>query len=124
MARDFKKIKAWHLSHKLVILLYRITKDFPREELFGLTSQIRRAAVSVPSNIVEGANKKSKKEYLKYLYNAKASLKEVEYQIFLSKELGYIEEKEAKALDVLYNETICTLFGLIESVEDEVQKGI
>ncbi len=124
MARDYKKIKAWQLSHKLVLLIYKLTKGFPKEEMYGLTSQLRRAGVSVASNIVEGANKKSKKEYFKFLYDAKASLREVEYQTALSNELGFIEEKDFKEFSSLYTETISALYGLIKSVEDEVKKGI
>lgn len=124
MARDYKKIKAWQLSHKLVLLIYKLTKGFPKEEMYGLTSQLRRAGVSVASNIVEGANKKSKKEYFKFLYDAKASLREVEYQMALSNELGFIEEKDFKEFSSLYTETISALYGLIKSVEDEVKKGI
>ena len=84
MPRDFRKIKAWELADALVISIYAITKSFPKEELYGLCSQIRRSAVSVPSNIAEGAGRNHKKEYLNFLYIAKGSLAELDYLCCLS----------------------------------------
>lgn len=64
MARDFTKIKAWQLADDLAVVVYKVTRQFPREEIYGLTSQLRRAASSVPANIAEGANRASKKDYV------------------------------------------------------------
>ena len=79
--RDHKKLRAFELADEVAVLVYRITAGFPREELYGLTSQMRRAAVSVPSNIVEGCTRDSQKDYLRFLYIAFGSLKELHYQI-------------------------------------------
>jgi four helix bundle protein len=118
--RDYKKIVAFQLADELVISVYRVTKNFPKDELFGLTSQFRRAAVSVPANIVEGSRRCSKKDYLHFLYIAQASLSETEYYINLSKKLGYIDEKEFSKLLNKSNETFSKMFGLIEAVRKEI----
>jgi len=83
MLEGVSKIKAWELGHDLVLEVYRVTRCFPRDELFGLTSQLRRAAISVPANIVEGSQRHYLKEYLQFLYISRSSLAEVEYFIFL-----------------------------------------
>ena len=79
MSRDFTKIRAWQLSDDLTVEVYKTTKNFPREEVYGLSSQLRRAASSVPANIAEGANRSSKKEYLQFLSVASGSLAEARY---------------------------------------------
>ncbi len=92
--RDHTKLRAFELADELVILIYVLTKNFPKEEIYGLTSQIRRAAVSVPTNIVEGCARSSKAEYRRFLEMAFASLRELSYQFGLSIRLGYINEHE------------------------------
>lgn len=91
----YRKLRVWQESHKLVLLIYKESKNFPKDELFGLTSQLRRAAVSVPANIVEGFARASRKEFIQFLYIATGSLAEVEYYIELLKDLGYINEMAA-----------------------------
>ena len=86
-----KKLDVWLLGIDLVEQVYQITKDFPKEELYSLTVQIRRAAVSVPSNIAEGAARKNKKEYVQFLYIALGSLSELETQIIISQKLKYLD---------------------------------
>ena len=83
--RDPHKLKAFELADKLALQIYQETRPFPKEELFGLVSQMRRAAVSVPSNIAEGCGRSSEKEYLHFLSIAYGSLKELEYQISLAR---------------------------------------
>ena len=92
--RDHTKLRAFELADDLAVLIYRITVKFPKEEIYGLTSQMRRAAVSVPSNIVEGCARSSQIEYSRFLEIALASLKELSYQFSLSIRLGYINEQE------------------------------
>lgn len=123
MLEGVRKIKAWQLADRLVIEAYRVTKSFPREEIYGLTSQMRRCAVSVPANIVEGSLRKNLKEYAQFLYISMGSLGELEYYLHLANELGYLSEEQYKTLNPLREETGKTLFGLIRWVEEQINKG-
>lgn len=118
--RDYKKIIAYQLADELAIAVYSTTKHFPKDELYGITSQMRRAAVSIPANIVEGARRASKKEYLQFLHIAQASLSEVEYYIHLAHELKYIDDNEYNKTNDLCSRTFSKLYGLIESVRKEI----
>jgi len=82
--RDYTKIEAWRLADDLTVAVYERTRSFPREEIYGLTSLLRRAAYSVPANIVEGSSRESKKDYLHFLYIARGSLSETQYFIVTS----------------------------------------
>jgi len=94
MARDHTKIVAWQRAHELTLQLYLLTQAFPKTEVFGLISQIRRAAYSVASNIVEGSARDSKRDYLHFLNIAEASVRETEYFLLLARDLGYISEDQ------------------------------
>ena len=118
--RDYKKIEAWKLADDLAVRVYEITRGFPKEELYGLTSQLRRAAVSVPANIAEGSARGSKKDYLHFLYIARASLTEVQYLLHLAGRLGYAVNGEGS--DSQVRRTFACLHGLIRSVEGEASK--
>ncbi|MFC1682689.1 four helix bundle protein [Candidatus Zixiibacteriota bacterium] len=97
-----KNLEVWHLGISLVLDIYQITNLFPKRELYGLTAQLRRCAVSVPSNIAEGAARKSRKEYIHSLYISLGSLSELETQILISYKLGYIKNLELmKKIEVL-----------------------
>jgi four helix bundle protein len=98
MLKNFKELKVWQKAYRLCLEIYKITKDFPKEERYGLTSQIRRAAVSVPSNIAEGYGRKNKGEYIQALYIAYGSNCELETQVMLSGDLGYIEDRSLERL--------------------------
>lgn len=91
--RDHTKLRAFELADEVIILIYQTTKAFPRNEMCGLISQMRRAAVSVPSNIVEGCARKSHSEYIRFLEIAFGSLQELHYQFTLTKRLGYTDDK-------------------------------
>ena len=119
--RDYKKIKAFQLADALVVEVYRQTKLFPKEEQYGLTSQLRRAALSVPTNIVEGASRQYKKEYLHFLHISRGSIAETEYLLHLAHRLNILTEKDFEEIDKLRQETAMTLFGLIKSVEKETK---
>ena len=93
--RDHRKLKAFEMADELAILIYSITNGFPKTERYGLTSQMRRAAVSVPSNIVEGCARESQAEYLRFLEIAFGSLRELDYQYSLAKRLGYTRNEGA-----------------------------
>ena len=96
--RDHKKLRAFELADALVLNVYRATRGFPDDEKFGLTSQLRRAAISIASNIVEGAARSSRPEYVRFLEIAYGSAKEVEYQISIAERLGYGQSDTIRAL--------------------------
>jgi four helix bundle protein len=102
---------------ELVKEVYQVTKPFPKEEIFGLTSQVRRAAVSIPSNIAEGHARLSRKEFQHYLGNARGSLAELQTQIILGKELGFLSEKEMEAILDKATEVGRLLNGLLSSLK-------
>lgn len=89
--RPHYKLEAWKLSRALVLEVYKLTRTFPRDEMFVLTSQIRRAAVSIPSNIAEGAARTGTKEFAQFLNIARGSLSELETQLLIAADLGYIK---------------------------------
>ena len=95
---DYKKLKIWEKSVELAIELYRITSTFPKDEIYGMTSQIRRAGVSIPSNIAEGSKRSTKKDFKSFLVIAHGSGAELETQLFISKEIGYLKEVDYKQL--------------------------
>ncbi len=99
MFKPHKRLKAWQLGMDIVEDIYRITNRFPSEEKFGLTSQMRRCAVSIPCNIAEGAARNSKKEFINFLYISLGSLSELDTQMELSKRLKLIDDKTWKNLD-------------------------
>lgn len=114
--RDHKKLRAFELADELAVAVYRVTQRFPREEQFGLTSQMRRAAVSVASNIVEGCARHSERDYLHFLDMAFASSHELEYQVSLAHRLGYLDEDDHSSLATACEETSKVLNGLIRSL--------
>lgn len=117
--RDYKKIKAYQLADDLVLAIYGATKAFPKEELYGLTSQVRRAAISTAANIAEGSSRQHHKDYLHFLYMARGSAAEVDYLLSVAFRLSYFETKIFEKLDALVKEVGRTLFGLIKAVGKE-----
>ena len=117
MLKNYKELKVWQRSYQLCLEIYKITKRFPNEEKYGLTSQIRRAAVSVPSNISEGYGRKTTPEYIRFLYIAYGSNCEMETQILLSGDLGYIETDKLENLQERMGEVERMLKALIKSIE-------
>ena len=117
--RDYTKIQAWQLADDLTVAVYEATQSFPAEERYGLTSQIRRAAYSVPSNISEGSARESLKDYLHFLHIARASLSETQYFLHLSKRLGYLSAEHHAVLASQTKDTFRRLHGLIAAVAKE-----
>ncbi|MEO8254172.1 MAG: four helix bundle protein [Flavobacterium sp.] len=97
--RDFRKYTVWYESHLFTLNVYQATKSFPKEELFGLTSQLRRAVSSIPTNFAEGCGSNSEKEFARYLNIAIASSSEVEYLLLLTKDLQFLTLETHKALE-------------------------
>ena len=114
--RDHTKLRAFQLADQVALAIYKETRSFPREEIFGLTSQLRRAAVSIASNIVEGAARFSEAEYLHFLDTAYGSAREVEYQVSLAFRLGLLPEQSHRELAALTVETSKVLSGLLRSL--------
>ena len=116
MPRTHKDLDVWKNSISFVTSIYRVTKFFPKEELYGLVSQIRRASVSISSNIAEGAVRKGKKEFIQFLYIALSSAAEVETQLIISKNLDYINVTEYEKLITELNSISRMIQGLIKSI--------
>lgn len=112
----FEDFRVWQLSHKLALEIYRITKFFPKEELYGLISQLRRAASSVPANIVEGYYRNTTKELVRFIFNARGSAGEVTYFLILAKDLGYLNIDSYKSLREEYESLIRQLNALIKGL--------
>ncbi|HZW09771.1 MAG TPA: four helix bundle protein [Phycisphaerales bacterium] len=116
MSRDHRKLKAFVLADDLAIRVYEATRGFPREEQFGITSQMRRAAYSAPSNIVEGCGRHSTRDFLRFLDSALGSLRELGYFISLAHRLGYLDAEQARALSEAQDEAARVLAGVISSL--------
>jgi four helix bundle protein len=114
--RDHTKLRAFILADELASTIYKITVKFPKEETFGLTSQMRRCSVSVPSNIVDGSARESQTEYLRFLEIAFSSLRELHYQFGLALRLGYIPDNEFGTTELQLTETGKVLAALIRSL--------
>lgn len=118
--RDYKKLIVWQRAHQLVLSVYRVTRDFPREERFNLTSQIRRAATSIPTNIAEGCGKFTQRDFAKFLQDAFGSVQEVEYLTFLSFELAYFKKETYSRVDKDVNEIKAMLIKLLQKIRNEL----
>ena len=115
---DYKKLKVWEDAHQFTIDIYNITKTFPNNEQYGLTSQIRRSSSSIPTNIVEGSGQLTRSNYIRFLGMAQGSAYETEYQLLLAKDLGYLKLEEYNLLNKKIKDIIYMLFGLIKSLKN------
>ncbi len=115
--RDHQKLEVWQRAMTLAEECYRTTRGFPKEEMFGLTSQIRRAAVSIPANIAEGQGRYYTKEFLKHISVARGSLKELETHLILSQRIGLLEAAPLDALLCLTDEISRMISGLRKALE-------
>jgi four helix bundle protein len=116
MNGSYRDIEAWQKAIELVIDIYSCTRGFPREEVYGLANQLRRAAVSVPSHIAEGRGRSTDKEFLLFLHHARGSLFEVETQITIAGRLGYATQAEVQQMGNLAGEIARMLNGLIKAI--------
>jgi len=115
--KGFRKLIVWQRAHQWVLLIYKLTEKFPRHEMFGLVSQMRRAAVSVAANMAEGYAAGGKCQFGRYLDIAQGSLAEVEYYLILALDLKYITQSEYEQVESLRSETGYLLHRLIESLD-------
>lgn len=114
--QDFKKLKVWERSHRLTLSVYRATAEFPKEELYGLTSQIRRACSSIPANIAEGCGRASGSDLGRFLQIAAGSASELQYHLILGHDLGLLSPGQYKSLETVTIELKRMLWSLIEKV--------
>ncbi|MBM3240689.1 four helix bundle protein [Candidatus Poribacteria bacterium] len=121
MAKGFFDIKAWQKADDLAVEVYDKTKSFPRHQLYSLTNQMQRAAVSVAANIAEGSGRGTIADFIRFLYIAKGSLAELEYYIHLALRLGYLDEENHQRLSALQDETARILTGFIRFKEQEAE---
>ena len=114
--RDHTRLQAFQLADELALRVYRLTATWPREERFGLTAQVRKSAVSLPSNIVEGSARRSEAEYLRFLDIALGSARELEYQLSLARRLGFDDEPQHAEVAKLAVRTCKALGGLLRAL--------
>ena len=117
--KTFKDVIAWQKAYQLTLLIYQYTRDFPRNEEFGLKSQLRRASISIISNIAEGFKRRSLRDQLRFYNQSQSSLEEVKCQILLAYDLSYLDSKKYQHLERQSDETGRTLYGWIESHKTE-----
>ena len=117
--QHFTELRVWQRSHALVLNLDRLTSRFPADERFGLTSQVCRAAASVPTNIAEGAKRTGKQDYARFLNIAPGSLAETEYLVMLSRDLGYLPPEKAKGT----LSELSAIAGMLHALRKKVEGG-
>ena len=120
--KDFRDLKVWEKSHNLALLAYKHTQGFPKQEMFGLTSQMRRAAVSIPTNIAEGCGRGGNFELARFLSIAMGSASELEYLLFISAGLGFLNRIDHKELELATTEVKRMLASLIAKINAEHRK--
>jgi four helix bundle protein len=121
--KNFRDLKVWEKSHQLTLTVYKSTAKFPSDEKFGLISQMRRCAISIPANIAEGCGRRGNGEFHKFLQIATGSASELAYHFLVSKDLGFLDAATYAELDCKINEIQKMLAGLILRVEGERFKG-
>jgi four helix bundle protein len=124
MSGSYREIKVWQKAIELVVDIYSCTRSFPREELYGLAGQLRRAAVSIASNIAEGKGRRTDREFLQFLHHARGSVFEVETQLTIASRLGYMPEAEVLRLGHSASEIARMLNGLIKAITSITHKQV
>lgn len=119
-SRKFQELKVWQESHKFVLMVYKHSKAFPKEELYGLTSQFRRAAVSVAANIAEGYGKRSKPDKLRFFNISQGSIDECQYYIILSKDLEYINNEACLKMEEKLEDVSKLLNGYYRAIKTDM----
>ncbi|HEY7615376.1 MAG TPA: four helix bundle protein [Terriglobales bacterium] len=117
--KDFRDLKVWEKAHQLTLALYRATARFPREELYGLTSQIRRCSASIGANIAEGCGKRGNTEFQRFLHIAAGSASELDYHLLLARDLGFLDNTQYLESSQLLSQVRKMLTSLIQKVEAE-----
>lgn len=123
MLKTFRDLEVWQKSHHLVLEIYRVTNAFPKDEKFGIVSQLRRAAYSIPANIAEGFGRRSTKELLQCLAISNGSLEEVRYFLYLSCDLGYVSKPEFEVIDKKVDSIAQMIAALSRSLRNRLNVG-
>ena len=121
--KSFRDLMVWQKAHALTLASYRATAEFPKQEIYGLTSQIRRCSASIAANIAEGCGKRGNAEFQRFLHIAAGSASELEYHFLLAKDLGFLAVEEYAKLDQSTVEVKKMLAGLIKKVESDRQEN-
>ena len=116
----FTDLEVWKMAHKFVVDIYKLTKKFPREEMYGLVSQLRRAAISVTSNIAEGFCRFHYKDKMRFYYYARGSMSECENEVIVSRDIGYLDNRTASLMLAKASEIGKMLNGLIHSINKQI----
>ena len=114
--KDFRQLKVWEKSHQLALAIYKVTAKFPKEELYGLTSQVRRASMSIPTNIAEGCGRNTDADFARFLQMAMGSASETEYQLLLSLDLGFLNKEQYDKLNLDVTEVKRMLASLLKTI--------
>ncbi len=114
--KDFRQLKVWEKSHQLALAIYKETKKFPKEELYGLTSQIRRASMSMPTNIAEGCGRNTDKDFARFIQISMGSASETEYQLILARDLEFISQNSYEKLHTDVEEIKRMLASLLKTL--------
>ncbi len=114
--RDYRKYKVWELGHQLTLAIYAMTKKFPKEETYGITSQMRRSSYSIPANIAEGCGRESDAEFRRFLVISQGSASELEYFLIFAKDLNFLKEQDFEKLDDEVNKVKRSLNNLINKI--------
>jgi len=114
--KDFRQLKVWEKSHQLALAIYQASKEFPKEELYGLTSQIRRASTSIPTSIAEGCGRNTDADFARFLQMAMGSASETEYQLILSHDLGFLNKEQNDKLNTDLTEVKRMLASLLKTI--------
>jgi four helix bundle protein len=121
--KDFKELRVWSKAHELTVLVYKLTRAFPRDEVYGLTSQVRRSAASIGANIAEGCGRRSDGEMARFLQIARGSASETEYHLLLAKDLGFLQEGDFRAAEESVVAVQRMLTALVQKVQPRGRKS-
>jgi len=121
--RDFRRLKVWQKAHELTLAVYRATRAYPKDELYGLTSQTRRSSASVPNNIAEGCGRHGDAEFVRFLDIAAGSASELEYQLLLARDLRFLPESQYHDLAAATSEVKQMLTSLIQKIQPERRRA-
>src|SRR5947209_17813188 len=119
--RNYRELQVWHKAHKLTLDLYRLSREFPREELYGLSSQMRRAAVSIGANLAEGCGRRTSTELARFVRIALGSASELDYHLLLSRDLGFMATEEFASASAALTEVRKMLTSFLNSVEGQIK---